>query len=299
MSGEAVVRLLAPGDETHVEALLARHPDSSLFLRRNLAAGGVVDREARYHGSWAGAFETGRLVAVAQHTRFGTVLVQAPVHVGAVASLAARASGRAVSGFVGPWTQVGAARTALGLDGVPMRVESHEGLYALSLDALVVPEMLASGRWRCRRSSRDDVDLLVDWRVAYTVEANHEADDPQVRAWSREEIETGLAERTGFVLETDGARSPTSSSTPRCRTWCRSAACGHRRRGVAAGTRAPSSRGRCSQRVPKACRGACCSRARRTSPRSARTRRSATGASATGGSWSSRRRRARRARRSR
>jgi len=204
VTGEAVVRLLAPGDEPHVEALLAQHPDSSLFLRRNLAAGGVVDREARYHGSWVGAFERDRLVAVAQHTRFGTVLVQAPAHVGAIAALAALASGRAVSGVVGPWTQVRAARAARGFDGLPMRVESHEGLYALSLDALVVPETLTSGRWRCRRASRDDLDVLVDWRVAYNVEANHEPDDPQVRAWSCEEIETGLAERTGFVLEADG-----------------------------------------------------------------------------------------------
>ena len=197
------VRVLAPGDEKHVEGLLADHPDSSLFLRRNLETTGLVDREERYHGSWAGAFEAGRLVAVAQHSRFGTVLVQAPRHAGAVAAAAVRASGRVVSGVVGPWTQVLTVRSALGFDGAPMRVESHEGLYALSLDALVVPEALASGRWRCRRARRDDLELLVDWRVAYNVEANHEQDGPALRAKSREEIETGLAERAGWVLEVD------------------------------------------------------------------------------------------------
>ena len=68
------VRVLRPGDEPHVDALLAAYADSSLFLRRNLAVTGLVDRGERYHGTWAGAFEDGRLVAVAQHTRFGSSL---------------------------------------------------------------------------------------------------------------------------------------------------------------------------------------------------------------------------------
>src|SRR5262249_12747647 len=94
------VRILGPGDEGHVTALLAAHADSSLFLRSNLDVG-LVDRDARYHGTWAGAFEEERLVAVAQHSRFTSVLVQAPVHTAAVALAAARASGRPVGGFVG------------------------------------------------------------------------------------------------------------------------------------------------------------------------------------------------------
>lgn len=199
------VRVLGPGDEPHVERLLAAHPDTSLFLRRNLATTGLVDRPERYHGTWAGAFEDGRLVAVAQHTRFGTVLVQAPVHVGPVVHAVARASARAVSGFVGPWDQVLAARAGMGFAGSPMRVESHEGLYALALDALVVPEALAAGRWRCRRARADDLDLLVGWRVGYNVETNHEQDGAELRALSREEIDAGLSERAGWLLEVDGA----------------------------------------------------------------------------------------------
>jgi RimJ/RimL family protein N-acetyltransferase len=198
------VRVLIPGDEPEVERLLAAHADASLFLRRNLAGTGVVDHEARYHGTWAGAFEGGRLTGVAQHTRFGTVLVQAPAHAGAVACAAVAASGRPVSGFVGPWAQVLAARAALGFADAPMRVESREGLYALALDALVVPEPLGSDRWRCRRARGDDLDLLVRWRVAYNVEANHETEDDDLRAKGREEIEAGLAERAGWVLEADG-----------------------------------------------------------------------------------------------
>ena len=198
------VRVLAPGDEPHVEALLAAHVDSSLFLRRNLAVTHLMDRPERYHGTWAGAFEDGRLVAVAQHTRFGAIVLQAPTHVAAVTALAARASDRPVAGFIGPWAQAVAARTALGFDGARMRMESHEGLYALPLDALVVPGPLARGEWRCRRARADELDLLVAWRVGYNVETNARTNGPALRASSREEIESGLAEGASWVLEVDG-----------------------------------------------------------------------------------------------
>lgn len=206
MSGPSSVevRLLSPGDEPHMEALLAAHADSSIFLRRNIAVTGLIDRGERYQGTWAGAFEDGRLVAVAQHSRFSTVLLQAPMHVAAVTREAVRASGRPVGGFVGPWAQALAARTALGFDGTPVRMESHEGLYALPLEALVVPDQLARGAWRCRRARADELDLLAAWRVGYNVETMEQADGPAVRAASREEIESGLAEGAGWVLEADG-----------------------------------------------------------------------------------------------
>jgi RimJ/RimL family protein N-acetyltransferase len=109
-----------------------------------------------------------------------------------------------VAGFIGPWQQALAARAALGWNGASMRMESHEGLYALSLDALVVPGPLAGGQWRCRRARADEADLLVAWRVGYNVESNAQHDGPELRAWSREEIERGLAEQASWVLAVDG-----------------------------------------------------------------------------------------------
>ena len=206
MTGPAVeVRALVPGDEKAVGALLEAHPDSSMFLRRNLTVNGLVDRGEVYHGAWAAAFEEGRLVAVAQHSRFGSVLLQAPVHLAAVARAAVRASARPVRGFVGPLAQTLAARTALGLDAVPMRVESREGLYALPLGALVVPAPLTSGAWHCRRPRQEDMERLVEWRVAYNVESNNQTDGPALRAASREEIERGVGEGASWVLEVSGA----------------------------------------------------------------------------------------------
>jgi predicted GNAT family acetyltransferase len=198
------IRLLASGDERDVEAFLSTHLDSSLFLLRNFRETGLAGGDTRYHGTWAGAFEAGALVAVAQHTRFGSVLVQAPAHAAGVTLDAVRASTWDVAGFIGPWHQALVARAALGWAEAPMRMESHEGLYALSLDALRVPEPLAGGAWQCRRARHDEMDRLVEWRVAYNVEANGQVDGPELRAWSREEIERGLHEDAGWVLDVEG-----------------------------------------------------------------------------------------------
>jgi uncharacterized protein len=198
------VRVLRPGDERALAAFLIAHVDSSLFLLRNLAVTALGDGDSRYHGTWAGAFEDGALVAVAQHSRFGSVLVQAPVHAALVTHDAVRASTWDVAGFIGPWHQALVARAALGWAEAPMRLESHEGLYALALDALKVPDALARGEWTCRPARRDEIDRLVDWRVAYNVESSRQTDGPELRAWSREEIERGLDEDAGWVLEVDG-----------------------------------------------------------------------------------------------
>jgi RimJ/RimL family protein N-acetyltransferase len=199
----AEIRALRPGEEPIVDAFVRAHADSSLFLRRNLAERGLHDGDVPYCGTWAGAFEDGRLVAVAQHSRFGAVLLQAPVHTGAVAREAARASGRRVGGFTGPWAQVLAAREALGLTGAPTRMESRQRLYALSLDALIVPEELRAGRWRCRLAHADDLDQLAAWRAGFNVESNGHTDGPAVRETSRAEVERGLAERACWVLDVD------------------------------------------------------------------------------------------------
>lgn len=198
------VRVLAPGDEREVEAFLAAHADSSLFLIRNLLDTGLSDGDTRYHGTWAGAFENGALVGLAQHTRFGSVLVQAPAHAAVVTEEAVRASTWPVAGFIGPWHQALVARAALGWADAPMRMESHESLYALALDALRVPDALSRGEWQCRRACRDEIDRLVEWRVAYNIEANSQADGSDLRAWSREEIERGLDEDASWVLEVNG-----------------------------------------------------------------------------------------------
>jgi GNAT superfamily N-acetyltransferase len=198
------VRALSAADAPAVEAFLREHADSSLFLRSNLAAVGIVDRGELYHGTWAAAFEDERIVALAAHAWNGNVVLQAPVALPAVVREAVARSNRSVGGLVGPWAQLVAARSALRLDGAAATFCSRDDLFALPLEALVVPSALAEGRVQCRSTRDADLDLAAEWRVGYRVELLGATDGPVLRRDAREEVTVLHAARASWMLEHDG-----------------------------------------------------------------------------------------------
>jgi uncharacterized protein len=196
---------LGPGDEGALEAFLVRHAHSSMFLRGNLAAGGIVDRGQPHQSTYVAARDGSTISGVVAHSWHGMLQVQAPVDVvGDLARAAVQRSGRAVSGLVGPWAQVSAARTALGDDGARVRLSSHEDLFALDLTEIVVPAPLADGRVRCRRPEAAELPLLVDWRIAYDVEISNGADTPALRQATVVDIARLHARGATWVLTAGG-----------------------------------------------------------------------------------------------
>ena len=182
------LRLLGAGDAAALDAFLARHAESSMFLRSNARAAGLVDRGEPMQGTYVAAFDGGEIVGVAAHCWNGMVLVQAPAHGDALAHAAVRCSRRAVTGFSGPWDQVVTARAALGLGEAPTITDSREDLYTLDLSDLVVPPALASGRVRCRHPEDRELDLLIEWRVGFSVEALGATDGAELRQASRADV---------------------------------------------------------------------------------------------------------------
>ena len=197
------VRRLAEGDAAAVDAFLARHRDTSMFLRSNLHASGFRDDGKPLEGAWFGSFEGEALSAVAMHAWNGNVIVLAAerASLGEVAIAvtdATRSRGRGVAGLIGPYEQVVAVRGALGLDARPATIEQREHLYALDVDALRV----APSSTRCRRTRDDDLDQCARWRVAYNEEALF-MPRAQAEASARDAVERIHARRESFVLEDD------------------------------------------------------------------------------------------------
>lgn len=183
------LRLLGPGDEAALDSFLAGHADTSMFLRANARSAGLTDRGEPMQGTYVAAIEGSRIAAVAAHCWNGMVLVQAPEgHAPAVAREAVRRSGRAVTGFSGPWDQVVAARRALGLTAAPAATDSRDELYVVDLARLAVPPGLAAGELRCRHPTPGELDLLVDWRVRFAVEALGATDGPELCRASRADV---------------------------------------------------------------------------------------------------------------
>ncbi len=181
------LRVLRPGDEGALESFLARHPDTSMFLRANARSAGLVDRGQPLQATYVALLDGG-ITGVVAHCWNGMVLVQAPADTAAVARAAVRQSRRPVTGFSGPWSQVVAAREALGLAAARATRNSRDDLYALDLARLIVPEPLVTGAVSCRHPRPPELDQLVAWRVAFALEALGAADSTALRDASRADV---------------------------------------------------------------------------------------------------------------
>jgi uncharacterized protein len=213
------VRVLAPGDEALLDAFFAAHPHTTLFFQNNVRKGGLVDRGGVYQATYVAAIEAGAVTALANHCWNGNVLLEAPRHLASVVREAVRASGRAVSGILGPHAQVVEARRALGLDAAAATMDSAEDLFALELSQLRVPAALECGAVRCRHPHDRELPTLVDWRYEFRHRHLGEAEGDALLAKCREEIARYQAEGSHFVLERDGepvAYAAYNAAVPSC-----------------------------------------------------------------------------------
>lgn len=199
------IRILQPGDEPLLEAFLLPRLESSMFLLGNMRGGGLADRGERLQGAYFAAMEGARVVAVAAHYWHGSVILQAPDHLTPLLRAVATHAVRPVKGFIGPDDQVGAAAAlwSMPLDGTKVQMNSREGLYALTLDHLLVPPALAQGRVCARRIEARDIPLMVRWRIAYSIEALGAKDGPELREKCQTEIEAMGGLRRLWVLESE------------------------------------------------------------------------------------------------
>jgi RimJ/RimL family protein N-acetyltransferase len=207
------VRLAGPGDESQLEAFLAQHADSSLFLRSFLARGGIVDEGKPLQGTYAVALTDGNIVGTAMHSWHGVLFLQAPERIAEIAGLAVETTKRPLIGFVGPWSQAESAHAALGNRAV--RKWSREDLFALSLSDLVAPATSAFGDARCRRATSQDLDLLREWRFEYEVECTGLPETATTRSFATQSIEGAVERREAFLLEAEG--TPVSLCTHNAR----------------------------------------------------------------------------------
>jgi hypothetical protein len=208
------IRILAPGDEAALEQFLAPRADSSMFLRANVRAAGLVDDGRPLGGTYAAAFameaagpgDRGAIVGVVAHAGMGNLVLQAPAELPRLVRAAVAASDRPVDGLVGPWGQVNEARSALAMEARPAELVSRDILFALDLADLRVPEPLARGDVRVRLAGEADLDRLAAWRSAYAVEILGASPSRELDDRSRTETSQSIGRGHAFVLEDRSGR---------------------------------------------------------------------------------------------
>ncbi|MEH2173949.1 GNAT family N-acetyltransferase [Nostoc sp.] len=194
------LKTLQPGDEVSLEAFLLQHTDTSMFLRSNWRAAGLLDQGARFQGTYIAAYTDETIVAVAAHFWNGMIIVQAPVYLPEVVQAVVAQSGRAISGISGPAAQVEATKNILGFNNRPTQLDESEILFSLALQDLQIPEALASAKVQCRLPHPDELELLTQWCAAYSVETLGQRDTPTLTTASRLVIEARHSMAMHWVL---------------------------------------------------------------------------------------------------
>ncbi|MEP6572526.1 MAG: GNAT family N-acetyltransferase [Gemmatimonadota bacterium] len=185
-----------------MRAFLETHIDVSSLMLSNLLSAGVVDHGLPFQATYAGSIDGDRVVAVAAHCWNGSLLLQAPVHLGEVVHLATESSGRSVTGIQGPWSQVVDARDALGLTNTPAPTSNRDVLYSLELEAWSVPPLRPGLALMSPESLPEPV--LIEWRVAFLREALAFPESPELRARATREMQQTLAAGRLRVLAEHG-----------------------------------------------------------------------------------------------
>lgn len=200
-----IIRLV-PGDEGRLDAYLAGHPATSLFLRSNLRRAGLLDRGQRFQGRYAAALNPdGAIEGVIAHSWNGNMLIQAPPDLAVELALLLMADGdRPLCGLIGPLPAAQAVARAFPSHH-PKR-DGAEDLFDLPLDRLVVPPLLSSGACDWRRATVQDIPLLTGWRLDYCVEALGAVPDAALQAQAQADIAAWVAAGDVFLLTgPDGA----------------------------------------------------------------------------------------------
>jgi GNAT superfamily N-acetyltransferase len=158
-----VIRSAAPEDEAALDAFLARHSPSSMFLRGNLAAHGLGPSD-NHHATRYLMYLQGDVVgAVLGLTKGGMILCQSGDCPSALAPLVAELDGAVVTGVTGDADQTARVIELMGLQD-SMRRDVVEPLFYLPL------QDLRPGADVLRRPDRGDLALMTDWFKSYLVE---------------------------------------------------------------------------------------------------------------------------------
>jgi RimJ/RimL family protein N-acetyltransferase len=155
------------GDEPAIEAFLARHAETSMFLRSSLAVLGLFDRDSPRGTAFYVTLDKDRINGVLGLSNAGFVMTQLPEASAEDWSAFAKVvAGRTISAIAAEAAQAECVKEVLGLRGAAFGLDSPQPLYRLDLDDLAIPV----GTGSLRAPTPADRDLLYRWTRAYSAE---------------------------------------------------------------------------------------------------------------------------------
>ncbi|WP_299043496.1 GNAT family N-acetyltransferase [uncultured Tateyamaria sp.] len=193
------LRRARPDDAQRIEAFLATHPATSMFLRSNLAAHGLVASDAA-HATEMFMIEKDRQVCgVLGLTNGGYLLAQLPNPPRNLSEAIAAWRGRTVRGMTGVSKQVAHVLREFGLADTRMWDDTPEPLYDMDLERLKGP--FAS----LRPPNAADRSMLEAWFYAYLQDTDFGDSEDAMRCDARARAQRAIERQTCRLLLSENA----------------------------------------------------------------------------------------------
>ncbi len=198
-----MIREAVKGDEALIEAYLARHFTTAMFLRGNLRDFGIGNTEAPY-GMRYFIREEGGVTGIGGVGNGGAVMLQAS---GNLAEMVAHMRAAVPADFeptvtTGAPEMVQAILAGFGMGDAPMQMNEVEPLFWLPKAALVPQDMAG---FTLRPATKADLPLLASWNHAYNLEVLGLVDSAGSRAETYAAAERTLAHGRQRLLLHKGA----------------------------------------------------------------------------------------------
>ncbi|MBS8226786.1 GNAT family N-acetyltransferase [Vannielia litorea] len=197
-----MIRRAEPGEEARLEAFLAQHPNTSMFLRGNLATHGLAPSDHPHATTfWLAETERGEIRAVAGCNNEGFLMAQVPEEIpGFWEAVINVLAGRKVAGMTGETGQVQAALAGLGLAGAEFTLNHDEPLYRLELAGLEDPGA------QIRPTQPEDQPMLKSWFFEHFLDTGFAPNKLQASADARKRAARVVEEDNLRILLEEGYR---------------------------------------------------------------------------------------------
>lgn len=201
------VRPLGQQDAIILDKFLKPHTAEAYYLRSNAIAAGLVYEGRPLQAEYFGAFDGEILVGVITYTWLPTILVFAedpsclPALAKAIRPAIVKRGGK-IEAVLGLAPHVDAVILALDLSPEAFRRYGDNWLFCLDLKNIRLPPL--PERFSLRLAEDKDRALLIDWRMAFNIEANNAEPGPNLKASVEKEVDHWLGSKQTFLLEKEG-----------------------------------------------------------------------------------------------
>ncbi|WP_292349198.1 MULTISPECIES: GNAT family N-acetyltransferase [unclassified Methanoregula] len=154
----------------HAETLdrfLMQRAESSLMLLSNSRSAGLEYHGGVLEGTYAASWYDDAIIGVAAHYWNGMVVLQAPGDAAGLFHAVTTASGRECTGIAGPRDQVERVLPEIHRMHPRPAMTGRNILFSLSLDRLVIPDLLHGDGVICRHPADDEIPAIIDLRCAF------------------------------------------------------------------------------------------------------------------------------------